>query len=77
MRYKLVETELDVPEYKYSEEFDTHEEAYERMRMMYHDLIKDGCGGDGPISKSGIYENSAYVEMIDDNVISWDIYELP
>ena len=63
MRYKLVETELDVPEYRYSEEFDTHEEAYERMRMMYHDLIKD--------------ENSAYVEMIDDNIISWDIYELP
>ena len=75
MKYKLVETELDVPEYSYSEQFNTHEEAYERMRQMYHDLIKDGDGG--PIVGGGIYENSAYVDMVDNNTIFWDIYELP
>ena len=76
MRYKLVEKELDVPGYRYSKEFDTHEEAYEKMKMRYHDLIKDGCDGDGPISNSEICGNSAYVEMADDNIISWDIYEI-
>ena len=70
--YILVETEDFVPEYKYEEEYSTYEEAYERMKQIYHEIATN----DNPIIDGGeILSNTAYITFEDGNAIEWNIIE--
>jgi tagaturonate reductase len=39
--YRLTETEKKAPDYSYTEEFETQEEAYNRMMDLYHSFAID------------------------------------
>ena len=72
--YILKETELFIPEYNYQEEFNTYEEAKQKMTELYHELAVNG--NPNIIEESGIHSHSAYITFYDDNEISWKIEEV-
>jgi len=70
--YRLTEKEQKVPEYSYHEEFDTFEDAQERMRELYANVAYHSpC-----IITTKVHDRSAAVLLNDGNEISWDIEEL-
>ena len=69
-KYTVIERELNVPEYEYEEEFNTLQEAQDRMAQMYHNIAVDE---EGWVEEARIDERSAYAVLTDGNVISWDI----
>jgi len=71
--YILKETESFVPEYNYQEEFDTYEEAKQRMSELYNELAVNG--NSDVIEESGIHSHCAYISFIDYNEILWEIEE--
>ena len=75
MKYKLTEKDyFQVSEYNYHEEFDNYEDAFNRMRQMYHDVVIEG--NSDAIEKSEFNKMSAYVLINDGNEIEWDIEEI-
>ena len=70
-KYIVTERESAVPSYRHSELFDTHEEAYTRMKELYHELAVEG--NPDAIIKAEIAENSAMVEIYDGNIVEWEI----
>ena len=70
-KYIVTERESAVPDYNYSEQFNTYQEAYERMKEMYHELAVEG--NPDAIKKAEIAENSAMIEIYDGNVVEWEI----
>lgn len=70
-KYIVTERESAVPSYRHSELFDTHEEAYNRMKELYHELAVES--NPDAIKKAEIAENSAMVEIYDGNVVEWEI----
>ena len=72
--YRLTETEKKAPDYSYTEEFETQEEAYNRMMDLYHSFAIDT---DANAVVTAIYfDNSAFVEYTDGNVLNWNIEEV-
>ena len=71
--FRLTEYELDIPEYNYSEDFDTLEDAQKRLRELYQEFA---LSENEVIIKSEIDQNSAAVYLIDGNEIFWNIEEI-
>jgi hypothetical protein len=72
--YRVTETESLYPDYSYHEDYKTHEDAHKRMLEMYHYVAIEG--NPEVIVKAGWYENSAFVELCDDNTVEWEITEV-
>ena len=73
-KFRVTETESFVPSYKYSEDFDTIDEARQRMKEMYHEIVIEG--NPDAIESAELYTNSARVVLNDGNEIEYDIEEL-
>lgn len=73
-KFKVTETESFVPSYKYSEDFDTIEEARQRMKEMYHETAVEG--NPNAIESAELYANSARVVLNDGNEIEYEIEEI-
>ena len=72
-KYIVTETESNVPDYKYQEEFDAIETAKARMLDLYHQVAIEG--NFDAIEKAELYQNSAIVYLTDGNTIEWEVYE--
>ena len=73
-KFKVTETESFVPSYKHSEDFDTIEEARQRMKEMYHELAIDN--DPDTIESAELYANSARVVINDGNEIEYEIEKI-
>lgn len=73
-KFRVTETESFVPSYEYHEDFDTIEEARQRMKEMYHELAIDN--DPDTIESAELYANSARVVINDGNEIEYEIEEI-
>lgn len=69
--WRLKETELIVPEYTYTEKFDSLEEAQARMKDLYHNVAIEG--DHDMIEHADINDIHAIVVLKDGNEIEWNI----
>ena len=69
--WRLKETELNVPEYQYTEKFDSLEEAQARMKDLYHNVAIEG--DHDMIEHADINDIHAIVVLKDGNEIEWNI----
>ena len=69
--WRLKETELNVPEYQYTEKFDSLEEAQARMKDLYHNVAIEG--DHEMIEHADINDIHAIVVLKDGNEIEWNI----
>lgn len=73
-KFILIEREKFDENHTYQEDYDTLEEAQERMKELYHEVAIEG--NPDAIEVGKLYERSAYVRINDGNVIGWDIEEV-
>jgi len=71
-KYILIQKESNTPWKEYKEEFDTLQDAQERMHQMYRDVAINGAE---LIEAAGYKDTEAYAEFEDHNVVSWSIEE--
>lgn len=74
MKYRITETEAYAPDYSYTEDYKTLQEARDRMLDMYHYVAIEG--NPEAVEEADIIERSAWVRLTDGNEISWDIDEI-
>lgn len=72
--YTFIETQTKHPDYFYHEDYKTYEEAYERMRTIYHTFAVEG--NPETIIKATINDNNAMMEESDGNQTWWRVIEI-
>ena len=73
MRYRLTQRETKATWFEHKEEFDTLEDAQERMHQMYHDIAINGAE---LVESAGYKDMESWIELEDHNVVSMIIEEI-
>lgn len=73
MRYRLTQRETKATWFEHKEEFNTLEEAQERMMQMYHDIAINGAE---LVESAGYKDMESWIELEDHNVVSMIIEEI-